>query len=423
MAPFNQLRGFFSKNMENQSENQQKTPILETGEIEFGKTELQTYEDWGFDMSKKQKGNERAFMGCWVLVREYYSKRERTDTEKKEEDVKKAQNELDRLEVSVKQKEQVIENIRNKNESIKDKIDGIRKDIFRINENPESVLKEKSSMASFIIGLVILLGLTVYLFVFYSSAAYSALFKDFTPDDDKVAAAIFDSQALVKAYELGGQALLFVLAIPFAFLGLGFLIHKFQETKGVEKYLKIGFLIVITFIFDAILAYEIVEKIYEIKRLADMTGSMPIFSPSLAFEQVNFWVIIFAGFVVYLIWGFVFDFTMESYDKLNVVNQAIKTRESEIKLLEDDIQKNQKEIEANQECIQQLELEMVPHRKIVGGDVFVMNWSRFYQCVNEFTNGWTEWMTANRFEKHFIDEIHLLNEKLSNEHKGNIVKS
>lgn len=97
MAPFNQLRGFFSKNMENQSENQQKTPILETGEIEFGKTELQTYEDWGFDMSKKQKGNERAFMGCWVLVREYYSKRERTNTEKQEEDIARHAHRIIRL--------------------------------------------------------------------------------------------------------------------------------------------------------------------------------------------------------------------------------------------------------------------------------------------------------------------------------------
>lgn len=424
MSALNNLKGFFQKNLNTteQSNNQTTTSSEDKTQIVFGKLDTQTYEDWGFEMSKKQKGNEKAFSGCWSLVKEYYRKKERGDIEKQEQEIKKAQNEIEKREVEKRQKSKIIENIKEKIEQLKEKIDALKKDIFRIKEDPSIVQKDGANKVSLIIGLIILTGLTIYLFVFYSSAVYSAFFKEFTPDNNTIAQAILDGEAIPKAFGLGAGAVLFVLGIPFAFLGLGFLIHKFQEGKGFAKYLKIGFLILITFIFDVILASEIVEKIYDIKRMGDMTGEIPPFSFEIAFSNIQFWSIIFAGFVVYLIWGFVFDFTMEAYHKLDVVSRAIKAKESEITLLDEDIKKYQKEIDDNQDCIHKLELECIPLQKIIDGDVFVLNWSKFYQCINEFTNGWTEWMTANRFDKHLVDEIHLLNELLTKEHKKEIAE-
>ena len=46
---------------------------------------------------------------------------------------------------------------------------------------------------------------------------------------------------------------------------------------------------------------------------------MPEYTISMAFQSVNFWMIIFAGFIVYLIWGFVFDFIMESHSKMDKI--------------------------------------------------------------------------------------------------------
>ncbi len=75
------------------------------------------------------------------------------------------------------------------------------------------------------------------------------------------------------------------------------------------NYFKIGMLFIVTFLFDAILAYLIEEKLYDLnKSLTD-----PPFSVSYALESPGFWVIIFAGFISYIIWGLVFDFIMHEH--------------------------------------------------------------------------------------------------------------
>ena len=188
------------------------------------------------------------------------------------------------------------------------KIEKIIKEIDNIKENPRLVSGDSFAKTSFWIGLVIIAFLTVYLFVFYSSAAYSAFFKDFTPDDTKITQAIFDAQAIGKAWTDGFTELIFILMIPAVFLGLGFLIHKFSEEKGFGKYLKISALVVVTFIFDFIIAYAIVKEIYNIM-IGGLFQEMPPMDIAMAFKEVNFWIIIFAGFVVYIIWELVFSFT------------------------------------------------------------------------------------------------------------------
>ena len=136
------------------------------------------------------------------------------------------------------------------------KIEKTIKEMEEIKKNPKIVSGDSLAKTSFWIGLVIIAFLTVYLFVFYSSASFSAFFKNFASNDTDVAQAIFDAQAIVKAWADGFTELLFILVIPTVFLGLGFLIHKFSEEKGMGKYVKISSLIVVTFIFDFIIAYE-----------------------------------------------------------------------------------------------------------------------------------------------------------------------
>ena len=203
------------------------------------------------------------------------------------------------------------------------------REINEIKENPDIVSGDSFAKASFWIGLLIILFLTVYLFVFYSSASYSAFFKNFSFNDTNVAQAIFDAQAITKAWIDGFTELVFILAIPAVFLGLGFLIHKFSEEKGVSKYFKILGLIIVTFSFDFIIAYEIVEKIYNIK-VAGSFVQLPEMTISMAVHLINFWLIIFAGFVVYIIWGLVFNFTMVEYEKMNKVQYTIKIKQQKI---------------------------------------------------------------------------------------------
>ena len=274
----------------------------------------------------------------------------------------------------------------------KSKIEKLRNDISDIRANPERLTGDKSGNASFYIGLIILFFLTVYLFIFYSSASYSSFFKEFTISEIGIANSIFDAQALSKAFRDGFTELTLIVTIPAVFLGLGYLIHKSSEKKGAKKYLFIGSLIFVTFIFDVIIAYEICEKIYNIKK-TNSFQNIPDFSLSLAFQSINFWLIIFAGFVVYLIWGLVFDFTIEAHEKLDKIRMAIKNKESEIKFAEESIDKLNTEISALEEKenknigeINKLN-ELLDHTTIIPKE--------FEQYLYHFMQGWLHWMSAN----------------------------
>ncbi|MDR2125634.1 MAG: hypothetical protein LBP63_02225 [Prevotellaceae bacterium] len=273
-----------------------------------------------------------------------------------------------------------------------DKIEKLKHEIDDIKRNPNQITGDKFVKASFWIGAVIIIFLTIYLFIFYSSAAYSAFFKNFTPDELNIAQAIFDSQALTKAFSDGLSELILILTIPAVFLGLGYLIHKFQEQKKVVNYFKIAGLISTTFIFDAILGYEIVEKIYNVKKEGSFEY-MPDMTVSMAFQQVNFWLIIFAGFVVYLIWGFVFDFIMNEYAKLDRVKYAIKTREDKIS----DYKMECKELKRKVN-------ELEPQRNIIVGKInklkqdlqgVIIHFSDVKEGINEFFAGWIGYMKGS----------------------------
>ncbi|MDR2065412.1 MAG: hypothetical protein LBP85_06875 [Prevotellaceae bacterium] len=213
------------------------------------------------------------------------------------------------------------------------KIKQLSDEISQIKRNPEEVTGDASAKASFWIGIIIIALLTVYLFVFYSSAAYSAFLKNFTEDDTNIMNSIFDAQAITNAFNSGFGNLILILTIPAVFLGLGFLIHKFSEQENKSKYYKIAGLVITTFIFDCLIAYHIVAGIYSIEQVGSFQ-EMPDMTVGMAVQQINFWLIIFAGFIVYIIWGFVFDFVMIEYQKLNKVNTAIKNREKAIKQCE-----------------------------------------------------------------------------------------
>lgn len=217
-------------------------------------------------------------------------------------------------------------------------LDSLNKEIkeidFKISDlpnNPEKygIEARRKPKIQFYIGSIILIPMTIYLIVFYISASYSAFFKEFSPVTT-VLAAIFDGQALVKAWNDpngGVLELIFITTIPFAFMGLGYLIHMFLKT-GKSSTFKVAAILALTFVFDVILAYLIEKKIFDFDK---MPGDE--FSMLIALQSVGFWGIIFAGFVVYVIWGFILDFVIKEYEDLDVIQGEIRrlNNEKEIK--------------------------------------------------------------------------------------------
>jgi uncharacterized protein (UPF0335 family) len=395
------LKSLFKENL-----NDKKPTISNVEEsYHIEKPISDNYEDWGFKKGGHLNGSHMGLLQCLARIREDHKRMVRKDAIKqqhlKEPLITLRDTYLEEIEHNQEESTGIS---KEKVPNLKDKIERLEKEIIAIKQNPKEIMPDKMSRVSFFIGLLILAALSIYLFIFYSSASFSAFFKQFTLNEIGVANSIFDPKAISTAADpvTGGiTELILIISMPFIFIGLGFLIHKFQEKKGISKFFKIGLLILITFVFDAILAYEITEKIYNIKA----ENSFQEFTPytfDLAFQQVNFWLIIFAGFVVYIVWGFVFDFTIDSYDKINVVKQAITARKSEIKLYQEQIGKLDELMKSLKSDINELKLKC---KKLKGKiDGVIIDTAEFDKILHEFLGGWTHWMTANKKKQEDIDQ-------------------
>ncbi|WP_452219280.1 ABC transporter permease [Lacinutrix undariae] len=284
-----------------------------------------TYYQSGYGASVKASGESVTFR---VGLKNLYSSfedlcRKQLNEQEELKQPYKVQQEKERTEL--KKRETALSIYEDQKKEIIHTIDKRKFEMIDVNQNPETygIDVDKKPKAQFYIGLLLLLPITVYLFVFYISASYSAFFKDF--ETGSLTAAIFDANALNKSMSDGWLEAVFIGTIPFVFMGLGYLIHMFQKTKKVVSYIKLGALFVLTFMFDVILAYLIEKKIFDFDKVLGER-----FSPSEAFESVNFWGIIFAGFVVYLIWGLVFDFVMKEHENVDKIKSYIRSKKEEI---------------------------------------------------------------------------------------------
>ena len=346
--------------------------------------------DWsaeGKSRAANMNGSEAGLLTCLAVIYQEFRKllvaAHRAEERTKPQELRLATENAE-LNAEIERAREIdnqIQSLNKKNESLEEQV----RDIQR---NPEEALNDVvgASKVGLVIGLVILVFLTVYLFIFYSSASYSALFKQFEGNLG-VAAAIFDPQALTNAAKDGIPELILLLTIPFVFLALGYLIHKFQEDRAWTKWLKIGALLVVTFIFDAILAYSIEKKIYDYNCINNTDVPCPEFNLAVAFQEPNFWLIIFAGFIVYVVWGFVFDFVMDAYEKLNKVASRIKLLLGEISdnvgkvaVLSKESAKSKEAITKRRTTIEILEAEIE------------FNTSLLKSPLNRFLEGWLSWL-------------------------------
>jgi hypothetical protein len=204
-------------------------------------------------------------------------------------------------------------------------IDNIQQEIVDVKVNPKKYIDDgKGQKAQFYVGLILILPITLYLLVFYISASYSAFFKEFS--DDSLTAAIFDADALTNSFKASWLEGVLVITIPFVFMGLGYIIHMVQKGKGIKNTFRMIALFTITFLFDGLLAYIIEKKIYDFNKTPDS----PAYNLRIALEQAEFWMIIFAGFVVYIIWGLVFDFVMKEHENMDKIRVFVRGKKEEL---------------------------------------------------------------------------------------------
>ncbi|WP_299311424.1 ABC transporter permease [uncultured Aquimarina sp.] len=287
-----------------------------------------TYYQTGYGASKTASGNP---ITLGVGLHNLYNSFEDQCRKQLQEQQRLKQpykEEQERHRTDLKKNETAIAIYQEEERKIVSDIEAKQFEMIDVKQNPDNygIDADKRPKAQFYIGLLLLLPITTYLFVFYISASYSAFFKSF--ENDSLSAAIFDANAFSKAISDGLLEAIFVGTLPFVFMGLGYLIHMFQNNKSKLSIIKIGALFLLTFVFDVILAYLIERKIF----LYDaVLGDK--FTPEIAIKSVNFWGIIFAGFVVYIIWGLVFDFVMREHENVDKIRAYIGSVKEELKIL------------------------------------------------------------------------------------------
>jgi len=341
-----------------------------------------TFFESGYGSSKQAEGNHMIFRACLEDVYMDYKGKCREDENLQKTLKEPYTQEQGKHETELKKRETVKDIIEESIINIEKKVKSYESDIAEVKHNPEKFVEDvdKKPKAQFYLGLVVLIPITFYLLVFYMSASFSAFFKNFNTDE--LTAAIFDGNAFSKAIEGGWLEGVFIATIPFAFMGLGYLIHMFQKHKSWTSYIKIATLFIVTFIFDAILAYQIEKKIYEIERTPDS----PIFDIEIAFSKAEFWGIIFAGFVVYIIWGLVFDFIMKEYDNFDKIKSFIRSKREEIKNYKQNILKLTKKLNPIKEEISGIEGKINDLQRTIDG--FVFSNKHYLSYHSEYVKGW-----------------------------------
>ena len=253
---------------------------------------------------------------------------------------------------------------------------------------------EVGDNASFIIGAFITLFLTLYLFVFYSSSGYSVFYGI-----KQKSLGFLNSNVFADALGKGPGVFAVIILFPIIFLGLGFLIHNaLEENKKLEKEGKskkitvIASLIFITLIADAFIGYKISEGVHNNNFSEGKTNELWHFS--MVFSDINFYLVLILGFVVYVIWGFLLNYVL-SHPYLKTESEKTKYL---IELINEKLVENRnglnaiiaKIAKAESDClscdtrIQQKEKDILGY---ITGDVPV-NVSALKGNISEFMGGW-----------------------------------
>lgn len=382
---------------------------VETTETVTEETEevrKRTYHETGYRDGSRNSGGSQALSICLNAIYAKFQNEEKLLVDKQRQikepyinEQKNKETEIKALAVTKENKEEQILRVDESIRTIKDKVEALKFEINDLPRDPEKyhIDAKKGASTKFWIGLLILVPISLYIFTFYISTSYSAFFKTFDPNSNLMMN-VLDPKAFEIAWADGALEGAFVTLIPFVFLGLGFLIHMFSENKSISNYLKITVLILITFVFDAILAYQIEEKIYEMNKTFESTP----FNLSIAFTKIQFWGIIFAGFMVYVIWGLVFDFIMKEHKEKDKIKHEQQRRQKDILIHQERVSEFEKqkdtiikEINDIKELIAKSQGRVGELQRII--DAVIIPTKEYALYASEYVQGWITFISEKLF--------------------------
>lgn len=279
---------------------------------------------------------------------------------------------------------------------------------------------------------VLLLLLSIYLYIFYSSIIYTILYGREDAEEymnvygQLPEMELFNSEALALADERGIMTLLFIsffTILPFVF---GFLFHL--KNKKIARWLYL----LAAVILDGLIAYLIAKNVYQIDYQAGRETE--IWDPAKVIYIARFWIVLVLGAVPYLAWGALYEHINEQFDavsrsvnhhktkhKIATLKKSIQNIKEQIDSLVNETNTIDNEIVSEKTRIQQFrteinhleyeeklkldrinqELNLIQQKldnqkhKILtylDKDQIPVSRSIFKERVNTFMNGWEQWL-------------------------------
>ncbi len=361
------------------------------------KSEKITYTQLGFRSAQKSQSAPDAIEGYLEIVYDKFLEEQKFDEQGLKDRVSKLRAEVQQE--KARKQDAIAEinaNKRNKEDKEKE-IEELELEKIDI-RNGEG---ETADTTPFVIGAFITLLLTLYLFVFYSSSGYSA-FYGIKPGSS----GFINPNVFADATNKGGGVIALIILFPVIFLGLGFLIHDSLEKNkklAVEnkpnQYGVIITLLLITLIADAFIGYKISEGVHNNDFNAGRSDELWAFS--MIFSDINFYLVLILGFVVYVIWGFLLHYVL-SHPYLKTENERIKLL---IENINNRISDKRKELSDIIAKIHKLEGELVTidskveekQKDIIGYEngVIPINIASLKGSIGEFMGGWQNYTHGN----------------------------
>lgn len=355
-----------------------------------------TYTQLGFRSAQKSQSNPEAVDGYLEIVYDKFLEDQKLDEQGLKARIAKLKAEVQQEKAK---KQEAIADINANKRNKEDKEKEIEElDLEKIDiRNGDG--DTGGNTTPFVIGAFITLLLTLYLFVFYSSSGYSA-FYGIKPGS----LGFINPNVFADATNKGGGVIALIILFPVIFLGLGFLIHDALEKikSGKNKMsatITILVLLLITFIADAFIGYKISEGVHTNEFNAGRTDELWKFN--MIFSDINFYLVLILGFVVYVIWGFLLNYVL-SHPYLKTESEKIKLM---IENINNKISEKRKELSDIIAKIHRLESDIVTidskveekQKDIIGYEngVIPVNVSSLKGSVGEFMGGWQNYTHGN----------------------------
>lgn len=362
-------------------------------------TGLITYTMLGFKSAEKSKSKPESIDNYLNIVYEKFIDELKLNDEEKENRIELLKGELAQKKQAKQEATSELNNAQIIKEDKEETINDLKLEKVEIRGGGGEI----GDTTPFIIGAFITLLLTLYLFVFYSSSGYSALYG-IKPGS----LGFLNPNVFSDASRKGGIVVAIVILFPVIFLGLGFLIHdsleknkKLVDEGKKPQFLLISTLIFITFIADAFIGYKISEGVHRNNFNSGISNE--VWNFNMVFSDINFYLVLILGFVVYIIWGVLLNRVLSNpilkseSEKTKLLIEQIDTRieakRQEIHVVLSNIQNLEGKIELLSEQIQHLQKKI---NGIENGNI-PFSLTALEGSIGEFMSGWQQYTNGNNY--------------------------